>query len=230
MREKFKQQLEEMYRQIVVMGGLCQQAIAMAVKTLDEEEEAAERLETQVHVLDSEIDDMEREIESLCTKLLLKQQPVATDLRRITAALKMVTDLERIGDQASDIAELARFIRQGSRNEHLQKMAADVIRMVSESVEAFVRLNLDQAREVIAYDDVVDHWFDEIKKELIARIAQDSSAGEEFLDVFMVAKYLERIGDHATNLAEWVEYAMTGARSKDGLWVDPAEGVSGHSN
>ena len=230
MREKFKQQLEEMYRQMVVMGGLCQQAIAMAVKTLDEEEEAAERLETQVHVLDSEIDDMEREIESLCTKLLLKQQPVATDLRRITAALKMVTDLERIGDQASDIAELARFIRQGSRNEHLQKMAADVIRMVSESVEAFVRLNLDQAREVIAYDDVVDHWFDEIKKELIARIAQDSSAGEEFLDVFMVAKYLERIGDHATNLAEWVEYAMTGARSKDGLWVDPPEGVSGHSN
>lgn len=230
MREKFKQQLEEMYRQMVVMGGLCQQAIAMAVKTLDEEEEAAERLETQVHVLDSEIDDMEREIESLCTKLLLKQQPVATDLRRITAALKMVTDLERIGDQASDIAELARFIRQGSRNEHLQKMAADVIRMVSESVEAFVRLNLDQAREVIAYDDVVDHWFDEIKKELIARIAQDSSAGEEFLDVFMVAKYLERIGDHATNLAEWVEYAMTGARSKDGLWVDPAEGVSGHGN
>ena len=226
MREKFKQQLEEMYRQMVVMGGLCQQAIAMAVKTLDEAEEAAERLEAQVHILDSEIDDMEREIESLCTKLLLKQQPVATDLRRITAALKMVTDLERIGDQASDIAELARFIRQGSRNEHLQKMAADVIRMVSESVEAFVRLNLDQAREVIAYDDVVDHWFDEIKKELIARIAQDSSAGEEFLDVFMVAKYLERIGDHATNLAEWVEYAMTGARSKDGLWVDPAEGAA----
>ncbi len=222
MRERFKQQLEEMYRQMVVLGGLCQQAIAMAVKTLDEQEEAAQRLEAQVHILDGEIDDMEREIESLCTKLLLKQQPVATDLRRITAALKMVTDLERIGDQASDIAELARFIRHNGKNEALKKMAADVIRMVSDSVDAFVRLDLDQARAVIAYDDVVDRWFDQIKKELIARMAQDSSAGEEFLDVFLVAKYLERIGDHATNLAEWVEYAQTGARSKNGLWVAPA--------
>ena len=222
MRERFKQQLEEMYRQMVVLGGLCQQAIAMAVKTLDEQEEAAQRLEAQVHILDGEIDDMEREIESLCTKLLLKQQPVATDLRRITAALKMVTDLERIGDQASDIAELARFIRHNGKNEALKKMAADVIRMVSDSVDAFVRLDLDQARAVIAYDDVVDRWFDQIKKELIARMAQDSSAGEEFLDVFLVAKYLERIGDHATNLAEWVEYAQTGARSKNGLWVTPA--------
>ncbi len=226
MRERFKQQLEEMYRQMVVLGGLCQQAIAMAVKTLDEQEEAAQRLEAQVHILDGEIDDMEREIEGLCTKLLLKQQPVATDLRRITAALKMVTDLERIGDQASDIAELARFIRHNGKNEALKKMAADVIRMVSDSVDAFVRLDLDQARAVIAYDDVVDRWFDQIKKELIARMAQDSSAGEEFLDVFLVAKYLERIGDHATNLAEWVEYAQTGARSKNGLWVAP-EGMGG---
>lgn len=222
MRERFKQQLEEMYRQMVVLGGLCQQAIAMAVKTLDEQEEAAQRLEAQVHILDGEIDDMEREIESLCTKLLLKQQPVATDLRRITAALKMVTDLERIGDQAADIAELARFIRHNGKNEALKKMAADVIRMVSDSVDAFVRLDLDQARAVIAYDDVVDQWFDQIKKELITRMAQDSSAGEEFLDVFLVAKYLERIGDHATNLAEWVEYAQTGARSKNGQWVAPA--------
>ena len=223
MREKFKQQLDEMYRQMVVLGGLCQQAIAMAVKTLDEQEESAQRLEAQVRILDGEIDDMEREIESLCTKLLLKQQPVATDLRRITAALKMVTDLERIGDQAADIAELARFIRHNGRNEALKKMAADVIRMVSDSVDAFVRLDLEQARAVIAYDDVVDHWFDQIKQELITRMAQDSSAGEEFLDVFLVAKYLERIGDHATNLAEWVEYAQTGARSKNGLWVAPAE-------
>ncbi|MFR2155727.1 MAG: phosphate signaling complex PhoU family protein [Evtepia gabavorous] len=114
MREKFKQQLEEMYRQMVIMGSLCQQAIAVAVRTLDEEEDRAEKLEAQVFAVDGEIDDMEREIEALCTKLLLKQQPVAADLRRITAALKMVTDLERIGDQASDIAELARFIRKGS--------------------------------------------------------------------------------------------------------------------
>ena len=114
MREKFRQQLEEMYHQMVVMGGLCQQAIAVAVKTLEEEEDTAENLEAQVFALDGEIDDMEREIEGMCTKLLLRQQPVAKDLRRITAALKMVTDLERIGDQASDIAELARFIRKGS--------------------------------------------------------------------------------------------------------------------
>lgn len=124
--------------------------------------------------VDGEIDDMEREIEALCTKLLLKQQPVAADLRRITAALKMVTDLERIGDQASDIAELARFIRKGGAHSHLKQMAAEVIRMVSESVDAFVRLDLDQAREVIAYDDVVDRWFDQIKKELVSQIAADS--------------------------------------------------------
>ena len=171
MREKFKQQLEEMYRQMVIMGSLCQQAIAVAVRTLDEEEDRAEKLEAQVFAVDGEIDDMEREIEALCTKLLLKQQPVAADLRRITAALKMVTDLERIGDQASDIAELARFIRKGGAHSHLKQMAAEVIRMVSESVDAFVRLDLDQAREVIAYDDVVDRWFDQIKKELVSQIA-----------------------------------------------------------
>lgn len=221
MREKFKQQLEEMYRQMVIMGSLCQQAIAVAVRTLDEEEDRAEKLEAQVFAVDGEIDDMEREIEALCTKLLLKQQPVAADLRRITAALKMVSDLERIGDQASDIAELARFIRKGGAHSHLKQMAAEVIRMVSESVDAFVRLDLDQAREVIAYDDVVDRWFDQIKKELVSQIAADSTAGEELLDVFLVAKYLERIGDHATNLAEWVEYALTGTRSKDGHWEAP---------
>lgn len=218
MREKYNQQLETMYRQMVVMGSLCQQAIAAAVKTLDQAGEESRAMEARVYALDGEIDDMEREIEGLCTKLLLRQQPVATDLRRITAALKMITDLERIGDQASDIAELARFIRQGGGHEHLKQMAGEVIGMVSQSVEAFVRLDLDQARQVIAYDDVVDRWFDQIKKDLIQGIAADSAAGEELLDVFLIAKYLERIADHATNLAEWVEYALTGVRSKDGQW------------
>ena len=222
MREKFRQQLEEMYHQMVVMGGLCQQAIAVAVKTLEEEEDTAENLEAQVFALDGEIDDMEREIEALCTKLLLRQQPVAKDLRRITAALKMVTDLERIGDQASDIAELARFIRKGSsQHSHLNQMATDVVKMISESVDAFIHLDIDRARQVIAYDDVVDQWFDKIKSELVTQIATNKEGSEELLDVFMVAKYLERIGDHATNLAEWVEYALTGVRSKDGRWVDP---------
>ncbi len=220
MREKYNQQLETMYRQMVVMGSLCQQAIAAAVKTLDQEGEESRAMEARVYALDGEIDDMEREIEGLCTKLLLRQQPVATDLRRITAALKMITDLERIGDQASDIAELARFVCRGGRHEDLKQMAGEVIGMVSQSVEAFIQLDLDQARQVIAYDDVVDRWFDQIKKDLIQGIAADSAAGEELLDVFLIAKYLERIADHATNLAEWVEYALTGVRSKDGQWPE----------
>lgn len=219
MRDVYNQQLEQLHKQMVLMGGLCEKAIAASVKMLTEEEAQAKVLRAQVLAIDGEIDEQEREIESLCTKLLLKQQPVAADLRRITAALKMITDLERIGDQASDIAELADFIRVSSSSEeteHLRQMAVEAIRMVSDSLDAFVRLDLEQARKVIVYDDVVDGWFGRIKEELIARIAEDRQAGEACLDVLMVAKYLERIGDHATNLAEWVEYAITGMRSKDG--------------
>ena len=215
MREKFKQQLEEMYRQMVIMGSLCQQAIAVAVRTLDEEEDRAEKLEAQVFAVDGEIDDMEREIEALCTKLLLKQQPVAADLRRITAALKMVTDLERIGDQASDIAELARFIRKGGAHSHLKQMAAEVIRMVSESVDAYVRQDVDLAQQVIAADDEVDGYFDRIKAHLIDRIAKDVDDGEATLDLLMIAKYYERIGDHATNIAEWVMFSVTGVHKTE---------------
>ena len=215
MREKFKQQLEEMYRQMVIMGSLCQQAIAVAVRTLDEEEDRAEKLEAQVFAVDGEIDDMEREIEALCTKLLLKQQPVAADLRRITAALKMVTDLERIGDQASDIAELARFIRKGGAHSHLKQMAAEVIRMVSESVDAYVRQDVDLAQQVIAADDEVDGYFDRIKAHLIDRIAKDVDDGEATLDLLMIAKYYERIGDHATNIAEWVMFSVTGVHKAE---------------
>ena len=218
MRNRYNAQLKNMYTLMTAMGGLCQDAIGVSVKTLEGEEEAARQLENHVFAVDHEIDDMEREIESLCTKLLLQQQPVATDLRRITAALKMITDLERIGDQAADIAELAHFIRpyQTEAKAHLEQMADEAIRMVRESVEAFVRLDLDLARQVIAYDDVVDGWFHRIKDDLIAMLSADSRKGEEALDILMVAKYLERIGDHATNLAEWVEYAVTGQRSKDG--------------
>ena len=218
MRIRYNEQLKTMYALMTEMGALCQDAIGVSVKTLEGEEATARQLEEHVYAVDSDIDEMEREIESLCTKLLLQQQPVATDLRRITAALKMITDLERIGDQASDIAELAHFIRpyRTEAKEHLEQMADETIRMVRESVEAFVRLDLDLARRVIAYDDVVDGWFHRIKEDLIAMISSDSSRGEEALDILMVAKYLERIGDHATNLAEWVEYAVTGQRSKDG--------------
>lgn len=225
MRDLYNRQMKKMYALMTEMGALCQDAIGLSVKTLDGEEADARKLEEHVFAIDSEIDAMEREIESLCTKLLLRQQPVASDLRRVTAALKMVTDLERIGDQASDIAELSGFIRaSGLENRtHLEQMAEEAIRMVRESVEAFVRLDLNLARAVIAYDDVVDGWFHRIKQELIAIIASDSSRGEECLDILMVAKYLERIGDHATNLAEWVEYAITGSRSKNGAPYVPAE-------
>ncbi|MDY3992473.1 MAG: phosphate signaling complex protein PhoU [Evtepia sp.] len=225
MRDLYNRQMKKMYALMTEMGALCQDAIGLSVKTLDGAEPDARELEEHVFAIDSEIDAMEREIESLCTKLLLRQQPVASDLRRVTAALKMVTDLERIGDQASDIAELSGFIRaSGLENRtHLEQMAEEAIRMVRESVEAFVRLDLNLARAVIAYDDVVDGWFHRIKQELIAIIASDSSRGEECLDILMVAKYLERIGDHATNLAEWVEYAITGSRSKNGAPYVPAE-------
>ncbi len=225
MRDLYNRQMKKMYALMTEMGALCQDAIGLSVKTLDGEEADARELAEHVFAIDSEIDAMEREIEGLCTKLLLRQQPVAKDLRRVTAALKMVTDLERIGDQASDIAELSGFIRaSGLENRtHLEQMAEEAIRMVRESVEAFVRLDLNLARAVIAYDDVVDGWFHRIKQELIAIIASDSSRGEECLDILMVAKYLERIGDHATNLAEWVEYAITGSRSKNGAPYVPAD-------
>ena len=225
MRDLYNRQMKKMYALMTEMGALCQDAIGLSVKTLDGAEPDARELEEHVFAIDSEIDAMEREIESLCTKLLLRQQPVASDLRRVTAALKMVTDLERIGDQASDIAELSGFIRaSGLENRtHLEQMAEEAIRMVRESVEAFVRLDLNLARAVIAYDDVVDGWFHRIKQELIASIGSDSSRGGEGLDILQVATYLERIGDHATNLAEWVEYAITGSRSKNGAPYVPAE-------
>lgn len=229
MRIRYNEQLKTMYALMTEMGGLCQDAIGVSVKTLSGEEETARQLEEHVFATDREIDGLEREIETLCTRLLLQQQPVATDLRRITAALKMITDLERIGDQASDIAELARFIRpyETQAKDHLEQMAEEAISMVRDSVEAFVRLDLDLARQVIAYDDVVDGWFRRIKDDLIAMISGDSSRGEEALDILMAAKYLERIGDHATNLAEWVEYAVTGQRSKDGAPYVPGVGNSG---
>lgn len=225
MRERYHSQLKELYGLMAEMGDLCQDVIGSAVRALSSAEEEAKALEEHVFTVDSEIDGLEREIEGVCTKLLLHQQPVARELRRITAALKMITDLERIGDQAADIAELATFLRayEDQWKAHLTQMADETIRMVRDSVDAFVRLDLEQARSVIDYDDVVDDWFHRIRSELIELLATDSSRGEECLDLLMVAKYLERIGDHATNLAEWVEYAITGERSKDGAPYLPEE-------
>lgn len=218
MRNMYNMQLDDLHEKLVSMGTLCQNAIALAVRTLVEEGENAKELERQVIEIDSRIDDIEREIETLCTKILLKQQPVAGDLLRVTAALKMITDLERIGDQASDIAELSTYIIEADLGDldHLEKMAGETIYMVRESVRAFVEMDMELARTVIAYDDVVDEWFRRIKAELVGRLTKDSARGEGYLDILMVAKYLERIADHATNVAEWVEYAKSGNRSKNG--------------
>ena len=162
---------------------------------------------------DREIDQKEREIESQCLKLLLRQHPVARDLRFISAALKMVTDMERVGDQAADISEIVSYIAQEGyikQLEHIPKMAEKAVHMVKRAVDAFINRDLDLARAVIDMDDEVDGLFDVIKRELIELIHQNSDMGAQALDLLMIAKYFERIGDHAVNIAEWVEFAITG--------------------
>ena len=162
--------------------------------------------------IDNEIDKMERDIETLCLKLLLRQQPVAGDLRQISAALKMITDMERIGDQAEDIAEIIAFLngRSGAECGDIDKMAKAATKMVTNSIEAFVKRDVELAKEVIAQDDIVDDYFNRVKQDLIERISSDPSDGEFALDLLMIAKYFERIGDHATNIAEWVMFSVTG--------------------
>ena len=216
MREQYLMQLKKLHEAMLEMGELCQQAISLAIRALGECNDA---LIAQEQETDSEIDKLEREIESLCLQLLLKQQPVASDLRDISAALKMISDMERIGDQASDIAELAVYLKDLPVHYklHLEQMAAEAIKMVNRSIDAFVRRDLTLAGEVIAYDDVVDQYFVQIKDEVIALISKDNTMGAYCIDLLMVAKYLERIADHATNIAEWVEYSILGRRPKDGV-------------
>lgn len=206
MRNRFDNQLAEMNNELISMGALCENAIASAVKALLEGDI---KLAAAAIRIDQEIDRKEREIESMCLKLLLQQQPVASDLRLISSVLKMITDIERIGDQASDIAEIVTYLSGAcGHNTHIDQMAQATIKMVTDSLDAFVRRDLTLAWSVIEYDDVVDRLFDECKSDLIA---QNSEDGERVLDVLMIAKYLERIGDHATNIAEWVEFSITGS-------------------
>jgi phosphate transport system protein len=193
------------------MGALCEDAIANAVKTLVDR---GSGLREKVWELEREIDMKERQIESFSVNLLLREQPVAGDLRQITAAQRMITDMERIGDQAADIAELTRFIEdprliQGIPIDEMGKAAA---KMLTDSVDAFVAADLEKAYSVMAYDDVVDEFFSRVKIELISLLSKNSGQGERYLDLLMIAKYLERIGDHAQNIAEWVEYYITGKR------------------
>ncbi len=210
MRITFDAQLQQLNQELQQMGCLCEQAISTAIVALTENDETAI---DRVFDVDAHIDQAERDIETLCMKLLLHQQPVARDLRQISSALKMISDMERIGDQASDIAEICKYLlhQPHSSKTHLKFMAQQVIHMVTVSVDSFIRQDLEMVHAVIAYDDQVDESFDRIKQELIELIAGDSVHGEYYLDLLMVAKYLERIGDHATNIAEWVEYSITGS-------------------
>lgn len=210
MRNKFDKQLDTLNEEMIKMGKLCESAIAAAIKITMEK--GNQEIKQEVLDTDAEIDRKEREIEGICMKLLLRQQPVARDLRVISSALKMISDMERIGDQASDIVELAKYISNSNVKYkiHLNDMANEVIKMVTRSIDSFVNKDLEMAKNVIVYDDVVDNYFDEIKSELIKLIAEEKTEGEEYIDILMIAKYLERIGDHATNIAGWVEYSILG--------------------
>lgn len=209
MRNKFDEQLAMLSAELIKMGSLCELAISNVIGGLLDQNEG--QLAAAVDI-DNEIDEKEREIENLCLKLLLQQQPVARDLRTISSALKMISDLERIGDQAADIAEIAGYI-QGSEamdHTHLRCMARSASQMVTEAIQSFVDKDLRLARKVKAEDDTVDGHFDEIKKEIVELIRGGQTSAVLCLDLLMIAKYLERIADHAVNIAEWVEFSITG--------------------
>ncbi|HIV26762.1 MAG TPA: phosphate signaling complex protein PhoU [Candidatus Ornithocaccomicrobium faecavium] len=206
----FHDELDALNTHLLEMGSMIEYAIETGVQAM--EQRNAELARTIVSY-DREIDQKEREIESQCLKLLLRQHPVARDLRFISAALKMVTDMERVGDQAADISEIVSYIAQEGyikQLEHIPKMAEKAVHMVKRAVDAFINRDLDLARAVIDMDDEVDGLFDVIKRELIELIHQNSDMGAQALDLLMIAKYFERIGDHAVNIAEWVEFAITG--------------------
>lgn len=209
MRTRFDEQLLILNKELILMGSMCEEIIECSSKAILEGEPEPLR---QISTLGEEIDQKERNIEAMCLKLLLQQQPVASDLRQISAALKMITDMGRIGTQAVDIADIIGFLPQSKGNElqNLGKMAKATTLMVTGSVDAYVKKNMDTARQVIWQDDVVDDLFDQTKKELIHMIQEKPTEGEYILDLLMIAKYYERIGDHAVNIAEWVSFSITG--------------------
>ena len=214
MRSRFDEQLAQLNKQLIEMGALCEEVISMASRALMDGDLP---LAAKVAPLDAEIDQKERDIENLCLKLLLQQQPVAKDLRQISAALKMITDMERIGDQAEDIAEIIKFLngRTVENGALIREMASAAIKMVTESVDAFVKHDIMLAEKVVKDDDIVDSCFTTVKHKLIDAIAQQPADGEYALDLLMIAKYFERIGDHAVNLAEWVIFSVTGVHKEE---------------
>ena len=217
MRNRFDRQLEQLNNELIQMGSMIEHAIEMAVSALVNQntEKAKEAM-----AYDVEIDHQERDIESLCMKLLLQQQPVARDLRQISSALKMISDMERIGDQAEDIAEITKSIKKPKEEicgDHISDMTKIAISMVTESVDSFVKKDLEIARAVIKKDDIVDQLFLEIKDDIISAVREDKTLGEYFVDILMIAKYLERISDHAVNVAEWVIFSLTGQHVNEEL-------------
>ena len=211
MRNRFDRQLVQLNDEMIEMGSMIEKAIQQAITALIKQDTDAAR---KIIEYDEDIDQQEKNIENLCLKLLLQQQPVARDLRVISSALKMVTDMERIGDHASDISEMAILMADRpyiKKLEHIQEMAKEASVMLVNSIEAFVNKDVKQAHEVIIKDDVVDNLFETIKNELIAMIHKNPDVGDQAMDLLMVAKYLERIGDHACNIAYWVIFSITGS-------------------
>ena len=209
MRSKYDQQLQQLNNELTIMGGKCEFAIAAAVKALLEHDtELAEKVARS----EAETDEEEKEIQRLCLNLFMLQQPVAGDLRRISAALKMITDLERIADQAADIAEIVPYtvlMEEQSRSD-LSQLARAAVKMVTDSVQSFVDSDIELAKAVISYDDVADGLFLQIKRDIIKLISEDPESGQSAVDILMIAKYLERIADHAVNIGEWVIFVKTG--------------------
>ena len=208
MRSKFDEQLAQLNNQMIDMGHRIVDAISKSIEALENNNQELAR---KIMENDTEIDHLQKIIENTCFNLLIQQQPVARDLRTVTAAMKMVTDMERIGDHAADISEMTILMGQNSHIKeisHINKMASETVLMLNHSIEAYVEKNIEKAQEVISHDDVVDQLFTKSKKDIINMILENPEEGEEWADLLMTAKYFERIGDHATNIAEWVIYSM----------------------
>ena len=211
MRNLYQEQLWNLNQELIQMGAACEEIIALAAQSLTD---YTEDLKEKTDHVGAVIDESERTVENICLKLLLRQQPVASDLRQISAAMKMITDMERIGDQAEDIVDLIPKMSRSAEDGPLQKMAKAAQTMVTEAVDAYVKQDLSLAKKVMGDDDIVDNYFNQIKSGIITMIADNTGDGEYALDLLMIAKYFERIGDHCTNIAEWVEFSMTGIREE----------------
>lgn len=215
MRSKFDEQLLELNKEMIEMGNKIILSIKNAIEALVARDE---NMAKAIMESDAEVDHLQKKIEGICFNLLIQQQPVARDLRTVTAAMKMVTDMERIGDHAADISEMTILMGKNSqidKFEHISQMATETMIMLNHSIEAYVEKNVIKAKEVIEHDDIVDDLFVEAKKDVIELILNSPSEGEGATDILMIAKYFERIGDHATNIAEWVIYSLKQNEDED---------------